>query len=146
MLYLVFLTIGVVLGFAPTAEKALIALEPISITALVASLLVPFAAFDRVKERWQKFFIQYSMVPLFGAYGTVLWLEYGMVGLIFTIMATATHFAYWLSSLHSRAYRAEAFRMTHSPEATVREVAKLFAEGRTEEADQIIRRVLVHQP
>jgi hypothetical protein len=122
--------------------KALAVLEPITLTALVASLLVPFAGFART-EKWQKFALQYAIVPLFGVYTVVLWHTLGMIGLLLLACPTLVHAGYWMSSIHSRAYRMELFRMLpDKPVATVQKVARLCAEGRSEEADKIIREIL----
>lgn len=75
MHYLLFYGLGVITGpLSPVgaAKEALAVLEPIILTALFASLLVPFAGFSRT-EKWQKFTLQYALIPLFGMYTVVLW-------------------------------------------------------------------------
>lgn len=143
--YALFYLVGLVAGFySPTEsmQTALSVLEPITLTALVASLLVPFAGFAS-NERWQKFCLQYAIVPLFGIYTVVLWRTYATVGLILLVCASIVHAAYWMSSIHSRAYRLELFKMLpNKPELIVRMVALLSAEGHAEEADEMVKAML----
>ena len=141
--YALFYVVGVVAGvLSPTQSMltALNVLEPITLTALVASLLVPFAGFGS-NERWQKFCLQYAIVPLFGIYTIVLWRTYMVVGLMLLVCASIVHAAYWMSSIHSREYRLRQFQLgfaDYMPHKA-RLIAALNAVGRPEEADQIIK-------
>jgi hypothetical protein len=142
MWYIFLYVVGLVVGvFSATGsmETTLQVLEPITLTALVASLLVPFAGFSK-KEGWQKFALQYAIVPLFGIYTVVIWRAGSVVGLLLLICASIVHLGYWMSSLHSRGYRLELFRMIpDKPAEVVVRVAKLCLDGRADEADEIIQ-------
>ena len=146
MWYLIFYAIGLMAGVVSPAEqmaKSLAILEPITLTALVASLLVPFAGFA-ASERWQRFALQYAIIPLFGMYSVVLWRESSVVGLILLVSATAVHAGYWTSGIHSRGYRLEQFKLgfaDHWPDHA-RIIAILNAEGRSEAADDVVKSVI----
>src|SRR3989344_253809 len=98
--YIVFFVLGLVAAiFTPvnSIQQSLAVLEPITLTALVASLLVPFAGFAR-NERWQKFCLQYALVPLFGVYTVIMWHTHGIVGLLLLACVSLVHAGYWMSS------------------------------------------------
>ena len=148
MYYTLFYSLGIVIALLSSPDsvkEGLVVLGPITLTALVASFLVPFAGFAR-NERWQKFALQYAIVPLFGIYTVVLWHTGGVVGLLLLACASIVHAGYWMSSIHSRAYRMELFRMLpDKPESIVREVTSLCASGHPEKADEIIRTMLTNR-
>ncbi|MEI6660084.1 MAG: hypothetical protein WCK91_01520 [bacterium] len=141
-IFILLYVVGVVVGVFSqlgSIETTLQVLEPITLTALVAYLLVPFAGFSN-KEGWQKFSLQYAIVPLFGIYTVVIWRTGSVVGLLLLISASIVHLGYWMSSLHSRGYRLELFRMIpNKPAEVVEQVAKLCLDGRSDEADDIIK-------
>ena len=128
-------------------EEGLAVLGPITLTALFASLLVPFAAFSE-KEKWQKFCMQYVLTSLFGMYTVVLKEKGAATGFILFACAAVVHIAYWMSSIHSRQYRLEQFKLGFAPEmpATARLVAKLNGQGRSNCADDIIKGLLCGKP
>ena len=146
MWYFIFYVVGVVAGIlSPTdsMRESLAVLEPITLTALVASLLVPFAGFAK-NEWWQKFVLQYGLIPLFGMYTVVLWQKSSVVGMVLLFCASGVHAAYWMSSIHSRNYRLDQFRLGFAasmPQVSKR-IATLNGQGNSHEADVIIRRVL----
>jgi hypothetical protein len=150
MWYLLFYLIGLGIGVATPLEsirQSLTLLEPITLTALVASLLVPFAGFAS-NERWQKFTLQYALVPLFGIYTAVLWRSSSVVGLVLLVCAASVHAGYWMSGIHSRAYRLEQFKFAFARRLTEisRLVAMLNGQGRSEEADAIVSCILKNKP
>jgi hypothetical protein len=134
--------VGLVAGVFSPIESILVVLktlEPVTLTALVASLLVPFAGFAST-ERWQKFVLQYGIIPLFGVYTVVLWRTQGVTGLIILFCASAVHAGYWMSSIHSRMYRMEMFKMLpNKPAELVEAVVRLCVEGHPEEADKLVK-------
>ena len=128
---------------AQTINDSLAVIEPITLTALFASLLVPFAGFAS-NERWQKFALQYAIIPLFGVYSISLWQQSSIVGLMLLGCATSVHLGYWMSSIHSRNYRLDQFRLgfAQNMPCTTRIIAELNGQGKSERADSIIRAVL----
>lgn len=148
MWYLLFYVIGVIAGIlspVDSMKESLAVLEPITLTALFASLLVPFAGFAR-NERWQKFVLQYGLIPLFGMYTVVLWQKSSIVGLVLLVCASGVHAAYWMSSIHSRNYRLEQFRLGFAQDMpqTARIVALLNARGLSHLADGLILAIMNH--
>src|SRR3989338_9464556 len=117
-------------------EEGLAVLGPITLTALFASLLVPFAAFSE-KEKWQKFCMQYVLTALFGMYTVVLREKGAATGFILFACAASVHVSYWMSSIHSRRYRLEQFRLgfEHEMRVTARLVAMLNGQGKSHERD-----------
>ena len=144
--YVALYVVGLVVAAKSPAqdmERILVLVSPIAITALVASLLVPFAAF--AKTEWlQKWLIQYSIVPLFGAYTVLAWHMGSLVGVVILAGASAVHGGYWLASLHSRMYRVEQFKLGFANElpATAQLIARLNGTGNSHLADAIIRAIL----
>ena len=140
--YLVFYIFGIIAALISplrVIEEGLSVLGPITLTALFASLLVPFAAFSQ-KEKWQKFCMQYVLTSLFGMYTVVLKEKGAATGFILFACAAVVHIAYWMSSIHSRQYRLEQFRLGFANEmpATARLIAMLNGLGRSEQSDTII--------
>ncbi len=142
MHYVLFYLLGLtaaVLSPIGSVKDALIVLEPVTLTALVASLLVPFAGFAST-ERWQKFVLKYAIVPLFGVYTVILWDSSSLVGIFLLLCATSVHIGYWKSSIHSRQYRLEQFRngFASSMPFTIQLVSMLNGQGRSHDADKIV--------
>ncbi|KKU22066.1 MAG: hypothetical protein UX31_C0007G0052 [Candidatus Nomurabacteria bacterium GW2011_GWA1_46_11] len=146
MWYLLFYAIGIAIGLISprnSMEDSLIAIGPITITAFVASLLVPFAAFAST-ERWQKFALQYAPIPLIGVCSVVVWITSGPAGVLVLAWATVVHAAYWTSGIHSRAYRLDQFRIGFAPDMphTARLVAMLNGNGQAHLADVLVKALL----
>ncbi len=144
--YIVMYGIGIVVAvLSPLAnlERVLNVIGPISITALVASLLVPFAGFS-VKENVQKWCVQYGIVPLFGAYTILVWEQGSVVGMVMLAGSSAVHLGYWMSSIHSRQYRMDLFHKTFgsSMPKTMQLIARLSATGQSHVADKIVSSIL----
>jgi len=127
-------------------EDILQIVSPIALTALVASLIVPFAAFART-EGVQKWLVQYAIVPLFGMYTVLVWEKGSLVGICILVAAATVHLGYWTSSCHSRMYRLEQFRMGFPTlHATTMVIARLNGVGESHVADQIVQAILRGQP
>jgi hypothetical protein len=144
--YLLFFAFGVVatvLSPVGSTKDSLQVIEAVSLTALLASLYVPFAGFAKT-ERWQKFVLQNVAVALFGVYAVVVYKSASFAGALALVIVSSMHFAYWTSSIHSRQYRLEQFRMGFAPimPMTARFVAMLNAQGRAHQADVIVSCVL----
>ncbi|MDP2630481.1 MAG: hypothetical protein Q8P56_03675 [Candidatus Uhrbacteria bacterium] len=144
--YIVMYCVGIAAAIfspVPNLERVLNVIGPISITALVASLLVPFAGFS-AKENVQKWAVQYGIVPLFGAYTVLVWAEGSYVGMVMLAGSSAVHLGYWMSSLHSRQYRMDLFHKAFaiSMPGTMQLVARLNATRRSHEADRIVAEIL----
>lgn len=146
MFYILFYVFGIIAALISplkVIEEGLSVLGPITLTALFASLLVPFAAFSQ-KEKWQKFCMQYVLTSLFGMYTVVLKEKGAATGFILFACAAVVHIAYWMSSIHSRQYRFEQFKlgfMRCMPE-TSKLIAMLNGQGRSDESDEIIKSIL----
>ncbi len=150
MFYLVFYSLGIIAALiSPLAaiEQGLAVLGPITLTALFASLLVPFAAFAK-NEKWQKFCMQYVLTSLFGMYTVVLKEKGIAIGFILFVCAASVHVAYWMSSIHSRQYRLDQFKLGFANEmcATARLIAILNGQGYSNEADAIVSGLLNGKP
>jgi hypothetical protein len=149
--YSLFYGLGALTGYysAPDSmTQSLNILAPVTLTALVASLLVPFAGFS--SDEWkQKFIMQYGIVPLFGMYTVALlrtstaW-NHRLIGLLLFVCASSVHFAYWTSGLHSRAYRFKQFAFGFGQQLpkTRQLIASLNGRGFSQIADAIIRAIL----
>ena len=130
-------------GEGSTTEYLLL-MSALTITAYVASLLVPFAGFS-VNEAWQKWCVQFAPVPLIGmmaaAIGGIGTPAEQLAGYFALLMATATHFGYWMSGLHSRNYRfnrfINAYSATHP--TLCQWLVHIGNTGQHENADNIIR-------
>ena len=120
---------------------------PITLTALFASLLVPFAAFAK-NENWQKFCMQYVLTSLFGMYTVVLFEKSAATGFILFVCAASIHVAYWMSSIHSRQYRLDQFKLGFENEmrATAQLIAMLNGRGYSHEADEVITSLINNTP
>lgn len=146
MFYVLFYVLGVLVAVLTPVESirtSLAVLEPITLTALVASLLVPFAGFAQ-NERWQKFCLQYALVPLFGMYTVLLWEQSSFTGMVLLFCATSVHAGYWTSGIHSRNYRLEQFRLGFAPSlpAMAKMIAMLNGQGKSAQADEIVSQIL----
>ncbi len=144
--YVVLYLIGIVaaiLSPRQDVEYILTLVQPIALTALIASLLVPFAAFSK-SEKWQRWCVQFSIVPLFGMY-TVLAFDRGsVIGIVMLTGASAVHLGYWQSGLHSRAYRLKMYQLgfaQKTPE-TCRLLARLNGTGNSHLTDAIVKSIL----
>ncbi|MDP9248931.1 MAG: hypothetical protein M3M85_00235 [bacterium] len=144
--YAFFYVLGIaaaVLSPSSSIKESLEILGPVTLTALFASLLVPFAGFAK-NERWQKFVLQYALIPLFGMYTVVLWEKSSIMGMFLLFCASGVHAGYWMSGIHSRAYRLEQFRLGFAPNmpVTARLIAMLNGQGRSNESDMIVSSIL----
>ncbi len=144
--YTLFYALGLVAAIltpVDSIQQSLAVLEPITLTALVASLLVPFAGFAS-NERWQKFCLQYALIPLFGMYTVVLWEQSSFTGMVLLVCATSVHAGYWMSGIHSRQYRLQQFRLGFASTfpAMAKSVAMLNGQGKAEQADEIVSQIL----
>lgn len=146
MWYALFYVVGIAVGFISSPEdvaRTLTLLEPITLTALVASLLVPFAGFA-LTERWQQFAVKYAMVPIFGTYTVIVWKQAATAGILFFVAASAVHFGYWMSSIHSRAFRQRQFEagLARNLPQTTWLIAALNVRGLSHLSDQLISDLL----
>lgn len=144
--YLVWYLIGVAIATVSPKHQlveSLNILGPITLTALFASLLVPFAGLS-ANERVQKYALQFAIVPLFGLYTVLLWHTAAIGGIVLFVCAAGVHVSYWTTSYHSRQYRLEQFRTGFASimPATTRIIAVLNGTGRSHEADTIIQAIL----
>lgn len=140
--YLVWYLVGIVvaaLSPKPALIESLNILGPITLTALFASLLVPFAGLS-ANEKVQKWALQFAIVPLFGLYTVILWYTAAIGGIALFLMAAGVHVSYWTTSFHSREYRLNQFRLvcSEAPNLT-RLIAVLNANGRSHEADALVQ-------
>lgn len=135
--------IAAILSPQKAVEEILTFVQPIALTALVASLLVPFAAFSKT-EWWQKWLVQYAIIPLFGMYTVLVWRMGTVVGVVILLGAAAVHVGYWMSSLHSRGYRLKMFEFGFARDmpATSRLIARLNGTGNSHIADEIVQAIL----
>lgn len=148
--YTVMYVVGLVIAGCSSSkdvEYILTMVNPIAVTALVASLLMPFAAFGR-NERVHKWLVQYAIVPIFGMYTVLAWQRGSLLGISILVGAGAVHFGYWLSSAQSRMYRVEQFRLgfAQSLPATTRVIARLNGLGESQISDEIIKSIFRDQP
>lgn len=131
-------------------EQILIVLEilsPVTITALFASLMLAHAAFSR-KERWQSKSLLVVPPMLLVATLTLVgrltsgWGQFAAVGL--GLGVCLSHFGFWLSSPHSRAYRFEQFKTGFAPmmPKTAMLVATLDGAHCSDVGDMIVSAVL----
>ena len=142
MWYFLMYLLGIVLSLLTpedTIQNTLVVIEPLITVALVATLLVPFAGFSR-EERWQKWCLQYCALPLFGVYTVNLGRTFSFAGLALLVSIMLVHAAYWMSSLHSRAYRFHQFETGFAEEMphTARLIARLNGTGNNSTADRVI--------
>ena len=118
--------------------ESLSILGPITLTALFASLLVPFAGLS-ANERIQKYALQFAIVPLFGLYTVLLWHTAAVGGIALFIMAAGVHVSYWTTSFHSRQYRLDQCRLGFSQaKALPLLIARLNGTGQSHVADEAI--------
>jgi len=128
-------------------EDILQIVSPIALTALVASLIVPFAAFSRT-EGVQKWLVQYAIVPLFGMYTVLVWEKGSLVGICILVAAATVHLGYWTSSCHSRMYRLDQYKFggyNVTLPNTTRVIAHLNGSGNSHISDEIVKAVLGNQ-
>ena len=120
-------------------EKTIGLIAPITLTALIASLLVPFAGFSD-PEKAQKWAVQYGIVPLFGCYTVLAWHYASFIGFLLLAGATAVHLGYWTSSMHSRSYRLKMFDLAfgRTMPGLSQLVALLHIVGKAHIADKIV--------
>ncbi len=139
--YLAFYLTGVAIAVAspkPQLIESLGILGPVTLTALFASLLVPFAGLS-ANERVQKFALQFAIVPLFGLYTVTLWYTANLGGIALFVCAAGVHVSYWTTSYHSRQYRLEQCRLGFGQmKALPLLVARLNGSGLAHVADEAI--------
>ena len=144
--YLPFFLLGVVCAFPYSIEQIHSSLEIVGVlmlVALVASLLVPFAAFSE-KEKVNAFLLQNLPLTAFGVYAVEVYRAPTVVSALLLLASMGMHLSYWTAGLHSRDFRMKMFLAgigRDKPEVVER-VTTLTALGRSQEADQIIRREL----
>lgn len=128
---------------APQAVLDSNAVTAVTITALFASLLVPFAAFAS-KEGWNRQVLKYGPVVLLGfLLGVSLKSDGTALHSVQLVLATLIHAAYWLSSVQSRAYRLEQFRIGFSSLIhTAQLIAMLNGQQCSHESDKVITALL----
>jgi hypothetical protein len=145
--YLAWYLAGVAIGVAspkPQLIESLSILGPITLTALFASLLVPFAGLS-ANEKVQKFALQFAIVPLFGLYTVLLWHTAAIGGIALFVMAAGVHVSYWTTSFHSRQYRLEQCRLAFGHMRGLAQlVARLNGLGQCHVADEDIIVPLLH--
>ncbi len=143
--YVVFFSVGFVCSLPYSVQEVHDALEVVSVlmlVALFASLLVPFAAFSS-QEHWNKWWLQNAPLAAFGAYAYEVVMAPTGIKVVLMLCAMGMHLGYWASGIHSRAYRFEQLR--HSGLATqdqMQQICRLNANGRSGEADEIVRTLL----
>lgn len=142
---------GFILGFLcalpygiEEVHNALEVVGMLMLVALFASLLVPFAAFSH-EERHYKWWLQNAPLLAFGAYANEVVQQPTLVKIVLMAAAMGMHIGYWNSGIHSRAFRLDQLR--HSGLATkfpeeMEQIARLNANGRSGEADEIVKRLL----
>lgn len=139
--YLAWYIVGVIVAvISPKKEliESLNILGPITLTALFASLLVPFAGLS-ANERVQKFALQFAIVPLFGLYTVILWHIAAFGGIVLFVMAAGVHVSYWTTSFHSRNYRLDQCKLAFSHlQSLAILVARLNGSGLSHVADEDI--------
>ncbi len=143
--YLIFYVLGIAIGVVSDKGaliESLNILGPITLTALFASLLVPFAGLS-AEEKVQKFALQFAIVPLFGLYTVLLWHSSAIGGLALFVMAAGVHVSYWTTSYHSRQYRLSQFQLVANTIPNLTQlIAVLNANGSSHQADAIIQALL----
>lgn len=141
--YILFFIIGALSALPYNADQIHGAFEVVGVlmlVALFASLLVPFAAFS-YPERHYKWLLQNAPLAAFGAYTMEVVKEPTLVKVVLVLAAMSMHISYWMSGIHSRAYRFEQFRTgfgTHMPK-TLQYLTTLNAVGRSDVADIFIQ-------
>ncbi|HBL39749.1 TPA: hypothetical protein DDZ10_03715 [Candidatus Uhrbacteria bacterium] len=143
-LYALFFAIGAVCAAPYSVEEIHTSLEIVGVlmlVALVASLLVPFAAFSE-KERINTFLLQNMPLIAFGVYAVEVVKYPTVVSAILLLASMSMHLSYWTAGLHSRKFRMDMFLTGVGQDRpdVVRRVTVLAALGRSQEADDIIRR------
>lgn len=145
MLYLAALGFGVVVPIFSVNNSVIdsVAASAATITALFASLLVPFAAFAE-SEKWNKKVLLYAPVILLGFYMGTFLHNHNYVVCVELALATSIHAAYWLSSIHSRAYRLEQFKLGFTKDLPdiAKTIAILDGIGSSDLADDIVQKIL----
>jgi len=144
--YLLFFILGItvaVMSPLNATKETLLLIEAVTLSALIASFLVPFAAFAK-NEQWQQFALQYAAVPLFGVWTVIAWKNSSTIGLFVLICASAVHFGFWMSGIHSRAYRFDQFKLGFARDmpTTSRVIAMLNGQRRSHESDRIVSAIL----
>lgn len=128
----------------PEIHAALEITGVLMLVALFASLLVPFAGFSR-EEALNKWWLVNAPILTFGAYACEVIKQPSVLKMILLIAVMGMHIAYWTSSLHSRNYRLDQLRLSGLAEKHPEEmaqIARLNANGRSGEADEIVRKIL----
>lgn len=142
--YLPFFLLGAACAAPYSVEQIHASLEIVGVlmlVALVASLLVPFAAFSE-KEKLNAFLLQNLPLTAFGVYAVEVIREPTVVSALLLLASVGMHLSYWTAGLHSRDFRMKMFLAgigRDRPEI-VSQVTTLAALGRSQEADEIVRR------
>ncbi|MCB9799097.1 hypothetical protein H6758_05245 [Candidatus Nomurabacteria bacterium] len=125
---------------AQEVHSALDAVGVLMLVALFASLLVPFAAFSK-REKLNMFFLQYAPLTAFGGYAVLVYHTPTMPHILFMLAAMGMHLGYWMSGIHSRAYRLEQWKLAGYDTRyrhCSRCIAHLNATGRSDLADELL--------
>ena len=141
--YILLFIIGMLSSMPYNAEQIHGALEVVGVlmlVALFASLLVPFAAFS-YPERHYKWTLQNAPLAAFGAYAMEVVKEPTLIKVVLVLAAMSMHISYWMSGIHSRAYRFEQFRTGFDAQMpkTLEYLTTLNAVGRSDVADVFIQ-------
>ncbi|MEK7540478.1 MAG: hypothetical protein AAB558_04495 [Patescibacteria group bacterium] len=146
--YLPFFLLGLAASLPCNPQQIHGALEVVGVlmlVALLASLLVPFAAFS-YPERGNKWILQNAPLAAFGAYAVEVIKEPSLIKAVLMLAAMGMHLSYWGSGIHSRAYRLVQFKLGFAADlpATCKLVAFFNATGRSDLADQLVMAVITN--
>ena len=142
-LYAMFFALGAVSAIPYSIQEIHAALEIVGVlmlVALVASLLVPFAAFSE-KEKINTFVLQNAPLIAFGVYAVEVARHPTVVSAVLLLASMSMPLSYWTAGLHSRAFRMKMFLagIGHDRPEVRHRVTVLAALGRSQEADDIIK-------
>lgn len=114
LIYVAVVIIGWFVPIAITGQSALnsTAVTAVTITALLASLLVKFAAFDRA-ERWNQWVVLYVPIMLLAFLMGVAIKDKDTLSCIQLGIGSLIHVAFWLSSCESDSLRLSEFRASN---------------------------------
>lgn len=127
--YALFFLVGIGIAVPYTPDQIHDAMSVVAVlmaVALVASLLVPFAAFSQ-REKPHKYILMYAPMPLFGAYAVYVWHHPTIMHIVLMVCAMSMHLAYWTSGIHSRAFRREQFMLVFGNREGAQELVALIA-------------------
>ena len=153
--YIVMFIVGVLVAVLcphETIEEYSLLMSGLVATALIASMLVPFAGFTK-KEKALKWCVQNGVIPIFGVLAVYLFPESitaeeiakAALGYMILIASISVHMGYWMSSIHSRAYRLKQFLLmmegTEIPK-TRRTIARWNIAGQQDLTDGLVTAVI----